>query len=328
MAAHAHRELSKVWSAAFVVAVALVLVPYFLLSTHVQSLVFDAVGVAAATAMFVGIAVNRPEPRFAWTLLALGTLTMAGGDIVFGTSQPVPSPADMLYVSAYALLALGLLALVRSETPSPAESPLTDVLIVAAGVAVAGILFLVVPAEHSQTPGVLARAVSVGYPLIDLGLLAIVLRPMRRETGRRLVFLLLGAGLVLRLFGDTGYAMLNFGTDYVAGNRADAFWLLSYACFGAALLHPAVARSGEWASARMGEIFPGEPAVPGHPEPSMQTHVIHARTVLAWSGLTLLLFGAASMYLAHSWNAPEVVLLAGAFAATGSLVLVASAVNS
>jgi hypothetical protein len=328
MATHVHRELSKVWSAAFVVAVVLVLVPYFFLSTEQQSIVFDAVGVAAGAAMVAGILVSRPQPRFAWTLLALGTLTMAGGDVVFGTTQPVPSAADMLYVSAYALLALGLLALVRSEAPSPVESPLTDVLIVAAGVAVAGILFIVVPAEHSRTPGFAARAISVGYPLMDLGLLALCVRSMRREAGRRVVFLLLCAGLVLRLLGDTGYAMLNFGTAYVAGDRADAFWLLSYACFGAALLHPALARSGAWASLHAGEAVPREPAIPTRPQPSVQAQAVHLRTILAWSGVTLLALGGAAMVVAHSWQAPEVVLLAGAYAATGSLVLIASAINA
>lgn len=201
MDAKTRREPSKIWGGAFFVVVALALIPYFSLASHEQSLIMDMVGLAAAGAMFVGIAVSRPEPPVAWIMIGLGSLTMTGGDIVYGSSQPVPSPADMFYVTAYALLALGLLSLARSGTRSPSESSLTDVMIVAIGVAIAGILFLVVPAEHGDGVGFGARAVSIGYPLIDLALIAILIRPILRDEGRRIVFLILGAGLVLRLLG-------------------------------------------------------------------------------------------------------------------------------
>ena len=88
---------------------------YYFLPIETQSLVNNVIAVASAVVMFAGIVWNRPTPRFAWVLLASGVLLFAAGDIAYGTSQPVPSPADMLYVSAYPLLGLGLLALARAR---------------------------------------------------------------------------------------------------------------------------------------------------------------------------------------------------------------------
>ena len=98
----AHGERGPTWAWRwFLATIGVATLAYFFLPIGVQSILYDVVAVAAAAAMFAGIAWNLPEPRFAWTLLALGVLLWAGGDIVFGTSQPVPSLADMFYISAY-----------------------------------------------------------------------------------------------------------------------------------------------------------------------------------------------------------------------------------
>lgn len=88
----------------FLGVVALMTLAYFRMTTDVQSLVYDGIAVSAAVGMFAGVVWIRPEPRFAWMLVSFGILAMAVGDIVYGTSQPVPSPADMLYISAYLLM--------------------------------------------------------------------------------------------------------------------------------------------------------------------------------------------------------------------------------
>src|SRR6266508_6129263 len=77
---------------------------YFFLTEAQQSILYDAIGVAAALIMFVGVWTNRAEPLAAWVLLPLGVMTLAVGDIVYGTYQRVPSLADMMYVSGHAVL--------------------------------------------------------------------------------------------------------------------------------------------------------------------------------------------------------------------------------
>jgi len=306
---------------------------YFSQGVDAQLALFDTVSVGAAAAMFVGVVANRAQPRFAWGLLAAGTLLMAIGDVIFGTSQPVPSVADMLYVSAYVALTLGLVGLVRSEIPNRKEHSLLDAIVVAAGVGIMGILLLIIPAAHPDGSGIAAKAVSLGYPTIDVALLIGVFRLARRDSAQRTTFLLLGAGLLLRLIADCGYAMLNFGSTYVAGtNPTDAFWLFSYACFAAALLHPAVGRvkvdpSSIWAPRAdfqqdtAPEIYPRAAAL-------IQSQALRFRAILAWAGGILLALGGGTLLLGVAWHAPEVMLVSGAYGGSGILIVVASAVSA
>ncbi len=328
----AHGERGPTWAWRwFLATIGVATLAYFFLPIGVQSILYDVVAVAAAAAMFAGIAWNLPEPRFAWTLLALGVLLWAGGDIVFGTSQPVPSLADMFYISAYPLLALGLVGLARTTAGGRNESTLTDAVVVAAGVGVVTMVFLVVPAGQTRGVTLAARVVSLGYPLMDLGLLAILVRPARAAVARRGVFGLLGTALVLRVVADTGYALMNFGTTYTVGNAADAAWLLSYACFGAAVLHPLLGDRDVPAPAGSSA---GVSAVAGQPQARVgavviaPTQVVRLRVVLAWAGLMLLVLSGSALLMAASWRAPDVMFLAGAYGTTGSLMLIASSIRS
>lgn len=332
MVVRAHPGIHRGWSIGFVAAVAALVPAYFFLNAGTQSVVSDAVAIAAASAMFVGTVRNRAEPRFAWTLLASGMLLMAAGDIVFGTSQPVPSVADMLYVSAYVALTLGFVGLIRSEVPSRHGSLRLDAVIVAAGVAIMGILLLIVPAAHPDGAGIAAQAVSLGYPAVDLILLVILFKLARRGTARRTIFLLLAAGLLLQVVADAAYALSEYGTTYVAGDPADAFWLLSYAFFAAALLHPAIARakmdtSSLW-TPRSDFGVDDEPEVYARAASVIQSQAIRFRRILALAGGILMALAGITLLLALSWHAPEITLVSGAYGGSAVLIMVASAITS
>jgi hypothetical protein len=319
-------------SVAFGCAVGVVVAVYFFLSMGAQNLAFDAVGISAAGAMFVGVTRNRAEPRFGWILLAAGTLLMAVGDVVYGTSQPVPSIADVLYVSAYVALSLGLVGIVRSEIPNRKPNSRLDAVLMAAGVGIVGILMLLVPASDPGTVGLAAKAVSLGYPVIDIALMIGLIRLARRKTEQGPAFVLLIAGLVLRLAADAGYAGLNFGTAYTVGNGLDALWLFSYACFGAALLHPAVGRVHVDTSSMWTEL-PGtapafDPVVHKRSGSVIQWQAIRFRTILATAGIILLGFAGVTMLLALAWHTPEIMLVSGAYGGSGLLIFVASAIAS
>jgi hypothetical protein len=214
-------------------------------------------------------------------------------------------------------------------------------------VGIVGILLLIIPAAHPDGAGFAAKAVSLGYPAIDLALLIGLYQLVRRDTAQRTVFLLLGAGLVLRLVADSAYAMLNFGTTYVLGNTADAFWLLSYACFGAALLHPAVGRvkidplsiwaaREDFAEAKEPEIYARredfaedkEPVIYARAASIIQSQALRFRAILSWAGGILLALSGGALLLGVSWHAPEVMLVSGAYGGSGVLIVVASAVSA
>ncbi|MGZ8607133.1 MAG: hypothetical protein ACXWXQ_08820 [Actinomycetota bacterium] len=336
---------------------------YFSLDTQTQSLVADGVAVAAAAAMFAGIAVSRPEPRFAWVLLAFGVSLLAAGDIAYGTAQPVPSTADMLYVSAYPMLAFGLLALASGRTLGGRSVVLGGV--IAAGVvAILGLVFLAVPAGQEREVGTLTRLIALGYPVMDLVLLAILFRPARRAISHGMPFLLLGAALLLHLGADLGFALMNYGTAYSVGEGLDAAWLLGFACFGAALLHPAAANAllrpteTGWtsvpASSASGALEPdgttavlrglsGAPVVVAGLEPVADgplpavvrglgsrrwAGAVRLQLILVWAGLLLLGLAGTAMLASLSWGSTEVAALSGAYAITGSFTLLASAIRA
>ena len=80
-----------------------------------QSVLYDAVGIASALAIGLGVALNRPQTRLPWLLFGLGNLSFAGRRHRLRhrtPTPPVPSIADWFYLAGYPLLAVGLGALV------------------------------------------------------------------------------------------------------------------------------------------------------------------------------------------------------------------------
>ena len=138
---------------------------------------------------------------------------------------------------------------------------------------------------------------------------------------------------MLRLSADLGYAGMNFGTGYVVGSGLDSLWLLSYACFGAALLHPAVGRVEVDTSSMWTERSERHVAI----EPML----LHKRSasVIQWQALRFRThpghgrddpprFLRVTIVLAVAWHAPEITLVSGAYGGSGLLIVVASAIGS
>lgn len=224
------------------------------------------------------------------------------------------------------------MGLVRSLSPGRSESALIDAIVVASGVGIVAIMFLLVPAG-TRGAGPVARVVSIGYPLMDLVLISLLVRATRRAGGARLALGVLIAALALRLAADVGFALMDFGTSYAVGNWLDAFWLLSYGGFGAGLLLPSLADLHvPLAPTPVRRVAPAAPVRP-QARPRVATisaaqRSVHFRTVLGWAGLMLLSLGGLAVMLAATWRAPDMFSLAGAYATVGSITLVASAMSS
>ena len=134
------------------------------------------------------------------------------------------------------------------------------------------------------------------------------------------------------MVADAAYALSEYGTTYVAGDPADAFWLLSYACFAAALLHPSIARatadpSSLW-TPRPGFETDDRPEVYAQAASIIQSQAIRFRRILAVAGGILMALAGITLLLAVSWHAPEISLVSGAYGGSGVLILVASAITS
>ena len=209
-------------------------------------LVLNLLGASAVAAVFV-TAVRSPRgARLPWILFALGLAAFVAGDVVanhyealFGAARPFPSLADAFYLAVYPCLALGVLRLVRLRRPGRDHEGLIDSLIVALGAGVLSWTILMSPHVRDASLAPVERLASIGYPLADLLLLAVVVR-LVAGAGRRheSAFVLLALSLVVMLVIDSAFAwaLVHGGTG--TDRTLDLGWLVFYILFATAALHP------------------------------------------------------------------------------------------
>lgn len=321
----------------YLVAVVSATIAYFSLSTDIQSILYDVVGFSAAGAMVVGIWTHRPAHRSAYLLLTFGIVALAAGDLVFGTSQSVPSPADMLYISAYPLLGLGIYDLISHPDGSATRRSDPVVAITIAGaVALLSWAFLILPAPASEGTSLSTRVVALGYPLMDLVLLGLLLRAATHRRFRNASSGFLAAAIALMLAADGGYALMEFGTTYELGGAIDGAWLLAYGLFGAALLHPSMRHDlvvppvPPWRAPV--HVAPGSLAVRLNLESvrfvQPEVNSFHIRLIAIWTGRALLGLAAVALVLSAVWLMPDLVQVAGSYAVTGIAMVVAGHLHS
>jgi signal transduction histidine kinase len=227
---------------------AVLAIGYFLLPPAApKAIAYAALGLIAAVAVIVGTRHFQPRQALAWYLLAGGLLLLATGDTFNNTMEWVvrgeatfPSLADAIYVAFFALLAAGLLLLVRARTPGRDRTSLIDAVIIATGVGLLSWIFLIVPYVRAPDLTPLQRVVSIAYPVEDVVLLAIAVRLWRAGSQATPAFRLLTASLFALLVGDTLYGLSQLTADFVPGGALDLGWMLFFVGLGATALHPSM----------------------------------------------------------------------------------------
>jgi diguanylate cyclase len=219
---------------------------YFLVPvSHVASTItYDAIGLAAAVMMIVGVRLHRPAQPWIWYWFAAGQTVWVAGDVTYGyfthvlSEDPFPSIADALYIVAYPLFVAGFLLLQRNRSRRDAAG-LVDAAIVATGLTLVCWTFIMRPIGADSTASVLEKAVGIAYPAVDVLLLAMLVRVFTSPGARTMSFrfLLLAGGLLLT--ADIGFSLVTLYSEY-DGGVLDAGWLLSYVLWGAAALHPSI----------------------------------------------------------------------------------------
>jgi hypothetical protein len=184
---------------------------------------------------------------------------------------------------------------------------------------------LFVGITYSDNVGLVARAVTISYPIMDLILFGFAAWLAAKSERSRSCYLLLCAALLLLTASDIGYMLQAFGEQYAAGSALDAGWLLSYAFFGAALLHPLITPiriepglSPATRAASVGESYGSVSAL----------QAIRLKRVLRSTGLMALGISGLALLVGTSWRASEVILLAGMYGTTGSLSVIGSALST
>jgi diguanylate cyclase (GGDEF)-like protein/PAS domain S-box-containing protein len=209
--------------------------------------IWSTIGVSSAGAVVVGVIRNKPRRTLPWILLAIGLVSFAAGDTTYNllTSvghevNPFPSAADLFYVVTCISQTFGIYLLVRAGTANRDRSTLIDSLVLTSGVGVIYWIFLIAPNVHRDDFGTLQKIISVAYPLADILILALVSRLIvtaHRSPAVR--FLAVGtAGL---LTADVVYGLSQLHAGWAIGGPIDIGWVILYACWGAAALHPSMA---------------------------------------------------------------------------------------
>jgi diguanylate cyclase (GGDEF)-like protein/PAS domain S-box-containing protein len=209
----------------------------------------NLIGLSPVLAIVAGIRRHRPASALPWILLAAGSALFWLGDLytysyphLLGAEVPFPSPGDALYVAMYPVMMAGLMLLVRRRNAGADRSGLVDGLILTVGLSLPAWIALMAPYLHQDDLSLLGKVVSVAYPIGDVILIGAAVR-LALDTGRREPsFYLLTGSIVLLLLTDFAYGLLTLHGHYDHQLWLDAGWIGSYLLWGAAGLHPSMAR--------------------------------------------------------------------------------------
>ncbi|HJU03216.1 MAG TPA: ATP-binding protein [Actinomycetes bacterium] len=189
----------------------------------------------------------------AWRLLGSAALAWGLGQVVWtiielrippDSTVPVPSLADLGYLSALPLLIAGVLAFPTAPMRATARlRTLLDGLLIAASLLFLGWATVLGSAfDSSGASSTLQRAICLAYPLGDIVAGTIVLVLLTRSRGRGVVHLtMIAAAVFALLLADLGFAYAKPLGTYGTGTLADAGWVVGWLLLCVTALKPTVA---------------------------------------------------------------------------------------
>jgi diguanylate cyclase (GGDEF)-like protein len=121
-----------------------------------------------------------------------------------------PSAADVLWLSLYPCLVIGLLLLIRRRSQGPDWGSLVDATTITTGLGLLSWVFLIRPVADDSSLPLVARMVSIAYPVGDILVLAMVTRLLVGAGSRALAFRLVAGAMLLYLSGDAIWAVINY----------------------------------------------------------------------------------------------------------------------
>src|ERR671914_379254 len=185
----------------------------------------------------LGPAVTRGR-SWAPVLLGLGILSWVLGQAIFtyyewalGRPPPLPSIADVGYLSVYPFLLLGILLLPARPIPVASRTRIAlDGLMSMTGAVTFSWYFILGPVMQQGSETTLAKAVSSAYPLAGIVLIAclIILASRPGEHSLRPAVRLLTLGLSLIVIADSNFAYWSLHGAYATGTLPDVGWSLGY----------------------------------------------------------------------------------------------------
>jgi PAS domain S-box-containing protein len=196
--------------------------------------------------------------RWAPILLGLGILSWVFGQALFTfyewalrEAPPLPSLADVGYLSVYPFLLLGILLLPSRPVPVASRTRIAlDGLMIMTAAVTFSWYFVLGPIMQQGNETTLAKAVSTAYPLADIVLIVclVILASRPGEHALRPAVRLLALGLTLIVVADTNFAYWSLHDTYATGTLPDVDWSLGYMLVALGAFAARLAPSGEAAT--------------------------------------------------------------------------------
>ena len=176
--------------------------------------------------------------QWAPVLLGLGIISWVLGQGLFTYYEwvlheppPLPSLADVGYLSVYPFFLLGILLLPARPVPVASRTRLAlDGLMIMTAAVTFSWYFILGPVMQQGTETTLAKIVSSAYPLADIVLIAclIILASRPEEQTLLPAVRLLALGLTLIVVADSNFAYWSLHDAYATGTLPDVGWSLGY----------------------------------------------------------------------------------------------------
>jgi len=205
---------------------------------------FDLIAVWAAWQASRRCAPSPGLRRF-WRLMSavlaaelIADLILSGYDIAY-IRPPFPTPADAFFLASYALLLAALVSVpvARMTRARRLRMSLDGWTIVLGGATVVW-YFVLGPTALASGESLLAKGVSMAYPLGDLVLLGGVAVVLMRQssTALRVPLVVIACGVLLAVAADIVYGYGVLHDTYTAGDPVDILYVLEYSAFALAAL--------------------------------------------------------------------------------------------
>jgi diguanylate cyclase (GGDEF)-like protein len=219
-------------------------------STTSQNILYSIIGTASVVCILLGIRFLQPNDRTSWYLFAAGGLCFTLGDdawsyysLIFHSTLPSPSLADLLYLAGYPFLFVGVMKLTPKPSSLYRREVVIDSFIVTIGAASILWYFLMASYLSDDTASTLAKVVNMAYPVMDLALVFIVCSRLLFSKARQPFHLLLTLSLVVMFVADFIYDLQVLHNSLGGVTYVDALYLVQYVLIAAAAVHPSVSFS-------------------------------------------------------------------------------------
>ena len=249
--------MTTVWKTYLTVVLGAVVVFFFIPGdTVAQTVVKVGIGWVAAACIVFGVHRNKVASPLPWYLFAAGVFLNASGILVEaylsrgGVEPPYPSMADVFWLALYPGVFIGLALIIRRRSVGRDLATLVDATTISTGLGLLCWVYLIHPAAIAEADSRLAHAVVIAYPAADVVVLAMLARLLIGAGDRSPSYFLIVSSVVAFLVGDIGWALtsqLAWEPGNASAHLLDMTFLVAYALFGAAALHPSVREVGEQA---------------------------------------------------------------------------------